>query len=296
MKKSTLPLALALAGLLVSSASAQVFVGSDNFNDNTLTLQGANPQAAGQWRFSSPSAGGAFTETNQRMEFTNSTTTGTNYSSLGWISPSTSITGIGGAGLSSGAPYTSSWSAQVAITNTTVPVAGYTLAGMEFYSTQNPSGSNSYYGIYLSNSQANGNRLMIEWGLWNGVSDYTRTPSFLNIGDITDVTVRASFDTATKIMSFDYATDGATFLSTGISYDLDGAQAGITAPLNNGMGLVLVGFSNGGAGAIAAGDMYYDNLSVSAIPEPSTYAALAGLGALGLAFWRRRQARAAAQA
>jgi fibronectin-binding autotransporter adhesin len=34
----------------------------------------------------------------------------------------------------------------------------------------------------------------------------------------------------------------------------------------------------------------------SAIPEPSTYAALAGLGALGLAFWRRRRARAAAQA
>jgi hypothetical protein len=29
--------------------------------------------------------------------------------------------------------------------------------------------------------------------------------------------------------------------------------------------------------------------SVSAIPEPSTYAALAGLGALGLVFWRRRQ-------
>lgn len=33
--------------------------------------------------------------------------------------------------------------------------------------------------------------------------------------------------------------------------------------------------------------------SVSAIPEPSTYAALAGLGALGLAVWRRRQAQAA---
>lgn len=36
------------------------------------------------------------------------------------------------------------------------------------------------------------------------------------------------------------------------------------------------------------------NFTVSAIPEPSTYAALAGLGALGLAFWRRRRARATA--
>jgi len=28
------------------------------------------------------------------------------------------------------------------------------------------------------------------------------------------------------------------------------------------------------------------------VPEPSTYAALAGLAALGLVAWRRRQARA----
>lgn len=32
--------------------------------------------------------------------------------------------------------------------------------------------------------------------------------------------------------------------------------------------------------------------SISAVPEPSTYAALAGLAALGLVAWRRRQARA----
>lgn len=297
MKKSTPVLALALAGLLVSSASAQVFVGSDNFNDNTLTTQFVsgvlvNPtQAPGQWRSVNPSAGAAFTETNQRMEFTNSTTTGTNYSALYWATPTSSITAVGGAGLSSGAPYTSSWSAQVELTNTTAPAAGWTLAGMEFYSIQNPSGNNSYYGIYLVNSLTNGNRLQIEWGLWGGAS-WTRTPSFLDIGDNTDVTVRATFDGTSKILAFDYATDGATFLSTGVSYDLAGAQAGITAPLNNGMGLILAGVSAGGAGAISAGQMYFDNISV--IPEPSTYAAFAGLGALGLAFWRRRQKAAAA--
>jgi hypothetical protein len=36
------------------------------------------------------------------------------------------------------------------------------------------------------------------------------------------------------------------------------------------------------------------NFTISAIPEPSTYAALAGLGALGLAMWRRRKVQAAA--
>ncbi len=47
------------------------------------------------------------------------------------------------------------------------------------------------------------------------------------------------------------------------------------------------GSTNGLMSAVAV----YD---VTAIPEPSTYAAIAGLGALGLAFWRRRSRRAAA--
>jgi len=44
-------------------------------------------------------------------------------------------------------------------------------------------------------------------------------------------------------------------------------------------------------GTIPTGSqMYFDNFSVSAIavPESSTYAMFAGLGALGFVFWRRR--------
>ena len=46
-------------------------------------------------------------------------------------------------------------------------------------------------------------------------------------------------------------------------------------------GSTLTGFDGG--------NFYLTSVNSTAIPEPSTYAALAGLGALGLAFWRRRQ-------
>lgn len=316
MKKSALLAALALTAMLVSPASAQVFVGSDNFNDDTLTIQstgavngvGSTPfnQAAGLWRAQVIGTGGGFSETNQRLEYTNSSTSGAFYSATRWNTPSFSVNGapsglnlgIGGTGLTTGAPFTSSWSARVELSNLTTPSAGYTLTGMELYTTPSTGTVDAYYGIYLSNDATLGNRLMVEVGIGTGTAgNYTRTPSFFNIGDAQDVTVRATYDGSSKIMAFDYSTNGSTFLPTGVAYDLDGVHAMIESPsFGGGMGLGLIGFQNGATGAITSGQMYYDNFAVSAIPEPSTYAALAGLGALGLAFWRRRQARATAQA
>jgi hypothetical protein len=39
-----------------------------------------------------------------------------------------------------------------------------------------------------------------------------------------------------------------------------------------------------------------DTVKITAVPEPSTYAACAGAAVLGLAFWRRRRAAAKALA
>lgn len=61
----------------------------------------------------------------------------------------------------------------------------------------------------------------------------------------------------------------------------------VTAPAN-GLNIIQVGFRNSGIVA-TAGEMTISNLSVTAVPEPSTYALLAGLSMLGLVVARRRR-------
>lgn len=55
--------------------------------------------------------------------------------------------------------------------------------------------------------------------------------------------------------------------------------------LNGTLGITYLG---------TGGNLMYSFATVSAIPEPSTYAAIAGIGVLGLAVWRRRGVRKAA--
>lgn len=288
--KNPFPFVSLAASLLVTPAPAQVFLVSDNFDNNTLTLQGANPQAPGQWRFSWADTGGAWTETNQRMEFSFGATTGVKAGGLGWISPSSSFTAIGGAGLGSGAPYTSSWSAQVVVTNLMTSLSvGSTVAGMEFYNLTGTTGTdNAYYGIHLSTNATLGNRILLIWGKWDGVSDYVRTRTWLPAAGTANVVLRFDFDATTKLLTGRYSFDnGASFLTAG-SFDLDGAHAGVGPVWENAFGAYLYGQTYD-AGAIAPGAMYFDNLVVTAIPEPSTFAALAGLAALGWVWLRSRQ-------
>jgi len=80
----------------------------------------------------------------------------------------------------------------------------------------------------------------------------------------------------TSVASYSAATTPSTYLS---NLTFDGLAIGAR-------------FRSG-----VAGDITYSSLSVitggaTAVPEPSTYAALAGLAALGLVAWRRRVARA----
>ncbi len=284
-----------LAGCGVASLlSAQTFVGSDDFNDNNLVVQGANPQAAGQWRFLVADAGAAWANVNGRLEYTNTGAQAAfNSSRAGWVSPSTSSNEVGGAGLTTGNPFTSSWSAVVSATNLVTPGAGYTYQGLETYTLTSTNGNNAYYGMYLSTFNG-GAQLAAEWGIWNaGTGDFDRQRTVVSTLDTTDVLLRLDYNGDTKVMSAGYSFNGSTFFNVG-SFDLDGAQAGLEAPNLNGLGLQLIAVLNQGAGPVAAGELHFDNLAVSAVPEPSTYAALAGLAALGLVWWRRRQQAAVA--
>jgi len=295
MNTRHLTLLTAVAALSALPLSAQVFLGSDDFNDNSLTLDSLEGEQPGIWSFSVPRTNGAWTETNQRMEYTNSNPSFNNTAWLARVDPLESFTPAGGAGLSGGNPYNSNWTAQVTVTNLMTSIAGgFTMAGLETFTrsgTGNPS-SNSYYGIYLQTTPTATN-LVFEWGSWNG-SAWDRTSTSSSTTDTEDVVLRMTFDAVTKNLALDYSFNaGATFTS-GAAYDLDGAEAGPVTPYNGGMGIELAVVSGNTGSAIGAGQIYFDNFTVSAIPEPSTYAALAGLGALGLVLWRRRQNKSVA--
>lgn len=104
---------------------------------------------------------------------------------------------------------------------------------------------------------------------------YTTDP--INIGS-------AAFATWVTVSSLDYFSAAPTSPALRHLYNLDTPQTGVTA-------LRIVAFGGISAGqAIDEIEVYATTASV--VPEPSTYAALAGLAALGLVAWRRRRARA----
>ena len=87
-----------------------------------------------------------------------------------------------------------------------------------------------------------------------------------------------------------YTSNTTTYLDTSLQNIAQGtALSSFDVSSTNDLS-VVVGY---GAGFSTMGNMYgsVTGYSVSAIPEPSTYAMLGGIGALGLVAWRRRRAK-----
>ncbi len=294
-------LSAALLGVVVacsaSPLAAQVFVGSDNFNDNTLSVYSGS-QLPGVWMGQTANqsgTGGAWVEQNGVMNYTNSVGTAYNRGWLTWANTSSSVTAAGSAGLATSSAYTSSWSAQVNVTNlmASLPASAYTAVGIEVY-TVGAAPNNyvlSYSGVALTTNGTWGSRIIGESGVLSA-SPGTYTPAY-NVVDtpgLTSAVLRLDYNAANTTLSSSYSTDGgATFLAVQ-GYDI-GANHLFTA--NGGLGLRFYAAEGNSAGTVSLGQMTYDNFSVTAVPEPSTYAALAGLAALGVVSWRRRATRAA---
>lgn len=284
-------LVLLVLSLGATAARAQTsFYGTDNFNDNSL---------AANWNSLGSHNSGAWANANGRLEFTaNATSTAITtadraYSFMSWKNDTGNNTSYG-----------TNWVATASFTIDTAAVAinGASLLGFEV-SVANADGG--YYGIYLV-AATSGNRIFSEQGIYDGISAYTRS----NLGstgaldpalDMTDVTLKITYDASTHALTSAYSFDsGTTFLTYANSTNtghFGAAATGNTASWNpgptSGFGLEFYGALYGdgvSAGpSFLSGQAFADNLSVSAIPEPATYAMFAGLGALGLAAWHRRR-------
>lgn len=265
MKKSSLFLTLAFAGLLAGSASAQVFVGSDDFNSGFVS---SNWDLA--YRLNGATQGD-LSFTNNRLDFTKSAGLGNQFRL--WNSDGTGAPNVAPAS------YNTSWSMTLSTTNLLTGLTGgeFTTIGLQVFND-----ANSYSALMLS-ATSSGVFARSEGTGFTAVN----TPLAAN----TDVYLRLSWDTGAQTLTAAYSLDNGHY--TTLAMFLPVTQWDNSTPalaVNNGFNFGVFANSNM-ASAISVGSVYADNFSVSAVPEPSTYAAIAGgLALAGVMLWRRRAA------
>lgn len=106
----------------------------------------------------------------------------------------------------------------------------------------------------------------------------------------TDATLMISFNHLTAELIYSYDSDGPVGGANFVTAHTQSIAGWSMSGADN-FAFLLVGGSGNGIGfgpALASGDGYFQNFAVTAVPEPSTYAALLGTGALGLVIIRRR--------
>lgn len=188
------------------------------------------------------------------------------------------------------APSTSSWSAQV-----DVHLANLTSLFADQFANVNlmvakQADPNSYNTMFALDTYNAGSGVVRDFDTFVTTGG---TQSHLSevITSTTDATLQISFNHLTSLLTFGYddngATGGATFL-TAHTADISGWSMG-----GGTFAFVLIGGSGNDSGTgpiVATGDAYFQNFSVTAVPEPSTYALVSGALALILAGLRRRMA------
>jgi hypothetical protein len=255
--------ALALVALLTVTAPAQVFVGSEDFNSG-LTIPNGN------WDYGYRLHGntnGLLGVTASRLDFTKAAGSDGSYL-IGWNNDHST----GTLGSIDPASFTTSWQMDLTVTNTLAVASGTESAVIGFEITD----STHYYEFVLSSTNG---------GHWFHVEDTGANVINPAATATTDVQLRMAWDAGAQTLSTYYSTDGSTYT---LAHSFNPVTTWSGNDLSSGFWFETFALSNI-PDAITAGSMYADNFSLAAIPEPSTHAAICGLGALGLAVRRRRQ-------
>lgn len=186
------------------------------------------------------------------------------------------------------APSTSSWSAQVDLHLAAfggLTSSQYVNLNLMVVKATDPNAFNATLAIDRYNNGS----------IVRDIDTYVVTNSVeTHLGEVllssTDVTLRVSFDAAASRLAFAYDSDGAGGAATFVTAHTADISAWSMSGGN--FGFLLVGGSgHTGAGVgptVSASDAYFQNFAVTAVPEPSAYALLAGALALGAGLWRRR--------
>lgn len=188
------------------------------------------------------------------------------------------------------APSTSSWSAQVDIHFASL--AGltngqYANLNLMVAKAATPFANNAMFSLDRYNA---GSGVVWDLDAYLTVNTIeTHLSEVLNA--TTDATLMISFNHLTAELIYSYDADGAVGGPNFVAAHTE-SISGWSMTGSDTFAFLLVGGSgldpSGIGPVISAGDGYFQNFAVTAVPEPSTYAAILGACALGLVVLRRR--------
>lgn len=272
MRKLHLLTIVAALALGSTAGFAQAFLGSDNFNAAGPTFNTSVWNTSGQ--------GSYFTQTNGRAELININGAYNVDGGITW--PSNANFDVNS--------HTYDWTATVSATldydgTNGTPSLGIFAKPAEggFFGIMlrggQPAGATQIFSSYATTSTTSAAHIHA----FQGTVGVATTPTI----DVSDVLLRLSWDSSAGTLTSAYSFDGGTSYTTSASITVNGSTTG--AIPSAGFSLSLYAFS-GGVEHVAD-TMFFDDFSVSAtaVPEPSTYAAIFGGLMLGFAVWRKRR-------